>query len=165
MNSIIYIMGVSGSGKTTVGRLLGARTGIPFFDGDDFHSIANKEKMQAGIPLTDEDRQGWLQQLHALAEKESTNKGAIIACSALKEKYRQLLSAHVQKPVWVFLTGSFELIEQRLKNRAGHFMPPALLQSQFEVLEIPQDVFTVEVDQEPEAIADKIWELLKKQPL
>lgn len=158
-------MGVSGSGKTTIGRLLSYQTGIPFFDGDDFHPSANKEKMKAGIPLTDEDRLGWLQQLHALAEKESTNKGAIIACSALKEKYRQLLSAHLQKPFWVFLTGSFDLIEQRLTNRAGHFMPPALLQSQFDALEIPQDVFTVDIDQEPEAITDKIWELLKKQPL
>jgi len=164
MNRIIYIMGVSGSGKTTIGRLLSHKTGIPFFDGDDFHTSANKEKMKAGIPLTDEDRLGWLQQLHALAEKESASKGAIIACSALKEKYRQLLSANVHKPVWVFLTGSFELIEQRLKNRAGHFMPPALLQSQFDALEIPQDVFTVEVDQEPEAITDKILEFLKKQP-
>jgi len=96
MNSIIYIMGVSGSGKTTVGRLLSQQTGIPFFDGDDFHSAANKEKMNAGIPLTDEDRQGWLQQLHDLAEKESAGGGAIIACSALKEKYRQLLSAGLQ---------------------------------------------------------------------
>lgn len=165
MNSIIYIMGVSGSGKTTIGRLLSNKTGIPFFDGDDFHSLANKEKMKAGIPLTDEDRRGWLQDLNALAEKESTNKGAIIACSALKEKYRQLLSAHLHKPVWVFLNGSFDLIEQRLTNRAGHFMPAALLQSQFDALEIPQDVFTVEVDLEPEVITDKIWELLKKQPL
>lgn len=158
-------MGVSGSGKTTIGRLLSNKTGIPFFDGDDFHSLANKEKMKAGIPLTDEDRRGWLQDLNALAEKESTNKGAIIACSALKEKYRQLLSAHLHKPVWVFLTGSFDLIEQRLTNRAGHFMPAALLQSQFDALEIPQDVFTVKVDLEPEVITDKIWELLKKQPL
>jgi carbohydrate kinase (thermoresistant glucokinase family) len=158
-------MGVSGSGKTTIGRLLSHQTGIPFFDGDDFHAAANKEKMKAGIPLTDEDRMGWLQQLHALAKKQSTGKGAIIACSALKEKYRQLLSAHVHKPVWVFLTGSFELIEQRLKNRASHFMPAVLLQSQFDALEIPQDVFTVEVNQEPEAITDRILELLKKQPM
>lgn len=158
-------MGVSGSGKTTIGRLLSHKTGVPFFDGDDFHAAANKEKMKAGIPLTDEDRLGWLQQLHALAEKESINKGAIIACSALKEKYRQLLSAHVHKPIWVFLTGSFELIQQRLKNRAGHFMPTALLQSQFDTLEIPHDVFTVEIDQEPEAITGKILQHLKKQPL
>jgi len=164
MNRIIYIMGVSGSGKTTIGRLLSYKTGIPFFDGDDFHAAANKEKMKLGIPLTDEDRMGWLQQLHALAEQESAGKGAIIACSALKEKYRQLLSAHLHKPVWVFLTGSFELIQQRLKNRAGHFMPAALLQSQFDALEIPKDVFTVQVNQGPEVITDRIWEYLKKQP-
>jgi len=157
-------MGVSGSGKTTIGRLLSYKTGIPFFDGDDFHAAANKEKMKLGIPLTDEDRMGWLQQLHALAEKESAGKGAIIACSALKEKYRQLLSSHLHKPVWVFLTGSFELIQQRLKNRAGHFMPAALLQSQFDALEIPKDVFTVQVNQGPEVITDRIWEYLKKQP-
>lgn len=165
MSSIIYIMGVSGSGKTTVGRLLSERTGIPFFDGDDFHPLFNKEKMKAGIPLTDEDRQDWLLQLHALAEEESKNKGAIIACSALKEKYRQLLSANLHKPFWVFLTGSFELIQERLTNRTGHFMPPALLQSQFDALEIPQDVFTADVKQEPELIAAGISEFLKQHPL
>lgn len=165
MNSIIFIMGVSGSGKTTVGRLLSEKTGIPFFDGDDFHPTANKQKMKAGIPLTDEDRQGWLEALHTLAEKESNNKGAIIACSALKEKYRQQLSADLHQPFWVFLTGSFELIEQRLKNRTSHFMPPALLQSQFDALEIPQDVFMADVEQKPGLIVNKIVEVLKKQPL
>ena len=113
-------MGVSGSGKTTIGKLLSQKTGIPFFDGDDFHSAANKEKMKAGNPLTDADRLGWLQVLNRQAKEESVKGGAIIACSALKEKYRKLLSENLENPAWVFLNGSFELISLRMKNRTGH---------------------------------------------
>src|SRR5690349_10129139 len=89
---IIYIMGVSGSGKTTVGKKLSAKTGRPFFDGDDLHSTSNREKMQAGHPLTDEDRKAWLHRINGLAKDELKMEGAIIACSALKEKYREVLS-------------------------------------------------------------------------
>lgn len=165
MNNIIYIMGVSGSGKTTVGRLLSQKTGIPFFDGDDFHAAASKEKMKAGIPLTDEDRVDWLLQLNALAQKESNKNGAIIACSALKEKYRQRLTTNLRKPVWVFLNGSLTLIAERLTSRSGHFMPASLLQSQFDALEIPQHAFTVDIEANPELIAEQIETFLKKQPL
>ena len=163
MNRIIYIMGVSGSGKTTIGKLLSEKTGIPFFDGDDFHSAANKEKMKAGNPLTDADRQGWLQSLNKLAIEESVKQGAIIACSALKEKYRKLLSENLDNPAWVFLKGSFELISQRMKNRTGHFMPPVLLQSQFDTLEAPQPAITVQIDNNPEEITDHIIQLLKEK--
>lgn len=163
MNRIIYIMGVSGSGKTTIGRLLSEKTGIPFFDGDDFHSAENKEKMKAGSPLTDADRYGWLQSLNKLATAESVKGGAIIACSALKEKYRKLLSENLDNPVWVFLKGSFELISHRMQNRTGHFMPPVLLQSQFDTLEAPQSGIVVQVDKEPEEITDNIIQLLKEK--
>src|SRR5262245_57577181 len=103
MNRIIYIMGVSGSGKTTVGKLLSQKTNIPFFDADDFHSEANRLKMKNGIPLNDEDRKEWLQQLNTLARRQAGDKGAIIACSALKEKYRAILSEDINQPLWVFL--------------------------------------------------------------
>ena len=163
MNRIIYIMGVSGSGKTTIGRLLSEKTGIPFFDGDDFHSAENKEKMKGGSPLTDADRQGWLQSLNKLAKQESVKQGAIIACSALKEKYRKLLSENLDNPAWVFLKGSFELISHRMKNRTGHFMPPELLQSQFDTLEDPQPAIAVKIDSDPEKITDNIIQLLKEK--
>ena len=156
-------MGVSGSGKTTIGRLLSEKTGIPFFDGDDFHSAANKEKMKAGNPLTDADRQGWLQSLNKLAIEESVKRGAIIACSALKEKYRKLLSENLDNPAWVFLKGSFEIISHRMKNRTGHFMPPELLQSQFDTLEVPHSAIIVQIDNKPEAITDNIIQLLKEK--
>jgi gluconokinase len=156
-------MGVSGSGKTTIGRILSQKMGIPFFDGDDFHSAENKEKMKAGIPLTDADRQGWLQLLNKLAAAESVKGGAIIACSALKEKYRKLLSENLDNLAWVFLKGSYELISQRMKYRTGHFMPPVLLQSQFDTLEAPQGAITVEIDKDPEEITDDIIRLLKEK--
>src|SRR5689334_13081905 len=112
---IIYVMGVSGSGKTTVGEKLSEKINIPFFDGDDFHTEANKEKMRTGHPLTDEDRAGWLTRLNELAKEQLEKKGAIIGCSALKQKYRKVLSLHITShTLWVFLKGSFELIKKRM---------------------------------------------------
>src|SRR5688572_29482689 len=135
---VIFIMGVSGSGKTTIGLQLSEVTGIPFFDADDFHPAANKEKMKSGHPLTDEDRKDWLERINELAREQSMSSGAIIACSALKEKYRETLADGINVPVhWVFLQGSFELVQERLKARKDHFMPASLLQSQFETLEPP----------------------------
>ena len=105
MQSIIFIMGVSGSGKTTVGKLLHEQTGFPFFDADDFHPAANIEKMKAGVPLTDDDRAGWLRTLNALA-KVHVAAGAIIACSALKLKYREQLAQGLQQVQWIYLKGT-----------------------------------------------------------
>jgi carbohydrate kinase (thermoresistant glucokinase family) len=154
---VIYIMGVSGSGKTTIGKKLSAKTGIPFFDGDDFHSARNVEKMRIGQPLHDSDRAEWLTRINEIAKKQMANKGAIIACSALKEKYRKVLTFGIRVPVfWVFLRGSFELIDRRMKLRTDHFMPVALLTSQFEALEIPNDAITVDIQDMPDKIVEMI---------
>lgn len=120
MQTILFIMGVSGSGKTTVGKLLSKQTGIPFFDADDFHSTANVEKMKAGVPLTDEDRASWLQSLNQLA-KENQTTGAVIACSALKETYRQQLADGLHHVQWVYLKGSYALIHERMLQRPHHY--------------------------------------------
>lgn len=159
---VIYIMGVSGSGKTTVGKKLSAKTGIPFFDGDDFHNSSNREKMAAGHPLNDEDRQEWLHRINDLAKDQLKNKGAIIACSALKEKYRTILEEGIIAPViWIFLQGSYELIHKRMEARTGHFMPPALLASQFETLEVPSEALIVDISAGPDQIVESLVKKLQ----
>ena len=148
-------MGVSGSGKSTIGRMLAERLKYPFFDGDDYHPESNIKKMHAGIPLTDQDRSGWLRILNKIAS-DNIKDGAVIVCSALKESYRNILTSAIEEQsVFVFLDGSFELIMKRLSSRSGHFMPPELLKSQFEALEAPDDAVKVSIDQSPEeAVAE-----------
>jgi carbohydrate kinase (thermoresistant glucokinase family) len=154
---IIYIMGVSGAGKTLIGKILSERTGIPFFDADDFHPEANKIKMSSGKPLDDNDRNGWLLRLHELTLEEARKKGAIIACSALKEKYRRTLDTGIPAPVdWVWLNGNYELILQRLQERKGHFMPESLLRSQFETMEPPGNALVIDIGKSPENIVSEI---------
>lgn len=165
MHPVIYIMGVSGCGKTTISQLLSVKTGIPFFDADDFHSIANKEKMRQGNPLTDADRSDWLQQLNQLALKHASLNGAIIACSALKEKYREALFAGITKIIWIFLQGTPELIFERLKKRTQHFMPPSLLQSQFDALEIPVNAITIDIEMDTDSIVATILQQLQAKQL
>ena len=160
MNRIIYIIGVSGTGKTTTGKLLSQKTGIPFFDADDYHSAANKEKMKAGHPLNDDDRKEWLQEINKLALEQTKLQGAIIACSALKEKYRVVLSEGIPVPVWIFLHGSYEQVYERMKKREGHYMPVNLLSSQFETLEIPAHAFSVDIKNDPETIVEMIYQYL-----
>ena len=160
MPPVIYIMGVSGSGKTTIGQMLAAQTALPFFDADDFHPAANKEKMKSGIALTDDDRIPWLQNLHQVATDQNKIKGAIIACSALKEKYRSILTNGIAQPAFIFLQGTYESILNRVEKRSGHFMPPQLLQSQFDSLEIPFHAFTVDIEQEPGKITQLILQYL-----
>ena len=157
-------MGVSGSGKTTIGELLAKKLAIPFYDGDDFHPEENVKKMAAGHPLNDEDRKSWLLRLNALSQENSEN-GAVIVCSALKQSYRNILQKGVEdKAVFLFLSGSFETILDRMQKRKGHFMPPDLLKSQFETLEIPNDSRSVSIDQTPENILAEIVQKLKNQP-
>lgn len=143
-------MGVSGCGKSTIGKLLASELELPFFDGDDYHPQENKKKMKSGKALNDNDRKGWLERLNSLA-LEHRKKGAVIACSALKEKYRTILSDKLDEEVsFVYLKGSFDEIYSRLQNRKGHFMPASLLQSQFDTLEVPKNAFNIPVALKPE---------------
>ncbi len=159
---VIYIMGVAGSGKSTIGIKLSEATAIPFFDADDFHPPANKEKMKAGKPLDDDDRKGWLSTINELAKENSQKSGAIIACSSLKEKYRIQLSEGIKSPVyWILLQGSFSLIQERMKGRKDHFMPAGLLQSQFDTLETPGHAIVMDINNSPEQIVADILRQLK----
>jgi gluconokinase len=132
------IMGVSGCGKSTVGVALAAALGCPFYDGDDFHPAENVARMAAGIPLRDADRIPWLDRLNGLVrEHEERGETAVIACSALKKSYRERLRAGTRTLQFIFLDGDPDLIRHRLENRPGHFMQPALLKSQLDILERP----------------------------
>ena len=143
---VIVIMGVTGSGKTTVGERLAADLGWEFLDADDFHPAANKAKMHAGIPLTDDDRWPWLGAVHdALARALAERRGAVLACSALKSSYRDALSNGLSSVRFVLLDGDRALLQARLANRPGHFMNPALLDSQIETLERPADALVVDI--------------------
>lgn len=157
---LFFVMGVSGCGKSTIGKLLAETLHYPFFDGDDYHAEANVEKMAAGHPLTDEDRMGWLATLNQLAKKHRKT-GAVITCSALKESYRALLAQQLSEQVYfVYLSGSFELIMGRLQQRKGHFMPPTLLKSQFEALEPPLGAIKVSIDNPPEKVVSEIMAMV-----
>jgi gluconokinase len=154
---VILIMGVSGSGKTTIGLVLAPELQWEFKDADDFHPAANVEKMRQGIPLNDDDRRLWLLALRQVIDQAlQTNVNLILACSALKAAYRQVLGEHLDQVKVVYLKGSFELIEQRLKQRVGHYMKANLLRSQFDDLEEPDDAITVEIDQSTSAIVQQI---------
>ncbi|MGM3307009.1 gluconokinase [Anabaena sp. WFMT] len=156
---IVIVMGVAGSGKTTIGQALAAAMGWEFSDADWFHSAAAKEKMSRGEPLTDADRIPWLQTMgDAIAQWLQADKNAILACSALKVSYRQILCDNDPRVKLVYLQGSYELIEQRLGDRIGHFMKADLLQSQFATLEEPTaaEAIYVDVSQNLEAIVQEI---------
>lgn len=134
---VIVVMGVASVGKTSLAIELSKKLRLSFFDADDFHPEANKLKMASGHPLNDQDRSGWLQKLHELLSTHQS-QGAVLACSALKESYRQILMGQIgHKISWIFLHGSFDLLTKRIKNRKEHFMPESLLQSQFDTLEVP----------------------------
>jgi gluconokinase len=153
---VILLMGVSGSGKTTVGRLLASQFGWEFADGDDYHPAANVEKMRNGIPLTDADRAPWLGTLRALiASWIAAGKNAVLACSALKQAYRQSLRIGPEVQV-VYLRGTPPLLKQRLRARLGHFMTERMLESQLGALEEPDDAVVVDVDRSPAEIGAEI---------
>lgn len=132
---IVIVMGVSGAGKTTLGQALAARHGFAFHDADDFHPPANVEKMRAGIPLTDADRGPWLDRLAGLLA--AADAPLVLACSALKQRYRAVLAAAAPGALFVHLTASPELVRQRVAARPGHYMPASLIESQFAALELP----------------------------
>lgn len=143
----VLLMGVSGSGKSTVGALLAARLGSTFLDADDFHPAGNVAKMAAGNPLTDEDRVPWLEAIAArLAEMRFEGRTFVLACSALKEVYRSFLCQTAPGLEVVLLKGTPELIRERLSSRKGHFMSTALLDSQFEALETPADAIQIGIE-------------------
>ncbi len=158
---IVIIIGVSGAGKTTVGRLLAAELGWEFFEGDDYHPEANIAKMAAGVPLSDADRQPWLDRLEQLIRRLlREGRCGVLACSGLKARYRAQLQVDPDLVSMVFLSGSFEQINARLQQRPGHFMPAQLLHSQFDSLQTPEHVITVSIDQSPEAIVTSIKQQL-----
>ncbi len=154
-------MGVSGCGKSTIGKRLAKELDLPFFDGDDYHPIENVQKMAAGKPLNDQDRKGWLEILNDLAYRQK-DTGAVIACSALKKAYRKLLVDRLkEKAIFIYLEGSFEQITNRLMARKNHFMPAHLLKSQFETLETPSNALTISITKSPEQMVLQITNELK----
>jgi len=160
---ILVLMGVTGSGKTTIGKLLAAETGWRFADADDFHSDANKAKMHAGIPLTDEDRKPWLDTLHhlLLGWYEAGISG-ILGCSALKQSYRDELTPQIPSVNirFILLDVSRQELEERLKERKNHYMSPQLLQSQLDTLEVTPDLMRICAEGPPEKIVQEILDEL-----
>jgi len=157
----IVVTGVSGAGKSTVGRLIAARLDCPFRDADSFHPKANIEKMSRGEALTDEDRWPWLQAIAKwIGEQRAAGTTGVVTCSALKRAYRDVVTDRQRADVrLVYLKGEFDLIAARLKARKDHFMPPALLKSQFDALEEPgadERAITVAIDAPPEEIAGRV---------
>jgi gluconokinase len=157
----IVVMGVTGSGKSTVAALLAARVGLAFIEGDDLHPIANKQKMATGVPLEDADRAPWLD---AIATTLS-GAPAVVACSALKRRYRDRLRRAAPDVKFIYLAGTRSLLEQRLSARSHEFMPPRLLDSQLAILEPPgsdENAFTIDIHLTPVAIVDAAAQWLTK---
>ena len=153
----ILLMGVSGSGKTTVGLELATRLGWGYADADDYHPPENVAKMRSGRPLDDEDRGPWLARLaELLRARLAADEPLVLACSALKARYRERLGSHDPRIALVYLRGTPELIGERLRGRRGHYFDAALLQSQLAALEPPEEALVVDVDDPPEALAERI---------
>lgn len=165
----IVVMGVCGSGKSTVGRGLAAALAVPYVEGDELHPADNVQRMASGIALTDADRRHWLQQVaQALADARARSAGVVVACSALKRSYRDQLRVAAPDVRFIHLAGGRELIEQRLAARQGHYMPASLLQSQLDTLEPPGDdegALTLTIDRNPEAlVAEALQRLTGRSP-
>ena len=160
---IAVIMGVTGTGKSTIAKEMVARTGWTFAEGDDYHSPANVAKMKAGVPLSDTDRAPWLAALHdVLLGWQARGQSGVMTCSALKESYRVTLSEGMDKAAlrFVLLEVPKEVLVERLQHRSGHFMNPALLDSQLATLEVPSDAIRVDANQTPSATVDAIMKQL-----
>jgi gluconokinase len=160
---IVILMGVTASGKSTIAAELVRLTGWEFAEGDNYHSAANKEKMHAGLPLTDEDRAPWLASLHdVIANWVHNRQNGILTCSALKQKYRDVLTAGIPEGLYrfVLLEAPLAVLEERITHRTGHFMNPDLLQSQLDTLELPKDALRINATGPPAAIAQNILDQL-----
>jgi gluconokinase len=154
---IVVLMGVAGAGKTAVGGRLAARLGWPFLDGDVLHPAANIRKMASGVALSDADRLPWLAGVHrAMAEHAAAGRSVVVACSALKQGYREVLRSGLADTQFVYLRCSPAVLEGRLRRRRGHFFDPALLGSQLEVLEEPADALVINADQPLEVVVDEV---------
>ena len=160
---VVILMGVSGCGKTEVGKILAEMIGGSFIEGDEFHPPANIQKMSQSIALDDSDRKVWLETLRVLIDKQLELSGySVLACSALKAIYRNLIGCNDPRVKLVYLKGSQPLIKERLVNRKGHYMKQSLLDSQFDTLEEPQNALVVAITATPESIASLIVRELKK---
>lgn len=155
-------MGVTGCGKTTIGKLLAERLGWTFLDADDYHPAANREKMRAAIPLTDADREPWLRTLaRVIDEKTAAGERVVLGCSALKERYRVMLRGdHPERWLIAHLVGSFDLLSQRLGARTHAYMNPALLQSQFDALEPPPEAVELQIGEPPAVLVEQLAQLV-----
>lgn len=151
---VLIIIGVTGAGKTTVGKLLAKKLGWKFHDADDYHPKENIEKMERGVSLTDEDRRPWLERLRRLIEEQTGP--AVLACSALKRSYRDYLRSGNKDIRFIYLKGNKELIRKRLKERKGHFAGADILQGQFDALEEPEDAIIVDISADADSITDDI---------
>ncbi len=164
MSTAVILMGVSGCGKTTIGKALSEELNWPFYDGDDFHTSANIEKMSRGIPLDDVDRKPWLEELYQLIlEHISSGRSLIVASSALKRSYRQILRGDLEDVLFVYLEGNYDLIASRIQNRDEHFMKTELLRTQFDTLEEPEDAVVVSIEKTIPQIVDSISNYLKSE--
>jgi gluconokinase len=159
---IVVVMGVSGSGKTTIGRALAQEVRWPYRDADDYHPPANVAKMAAGTPLDDTDRRPWLDKLNAVLHQDGS---VVLGCSALKEAYRQRLTAGLKEFRIVYLHGSFELLSKRAAERQHRFMPASLLKSQFETLEPPRGAIEIDVAQPVATCVQQILAALPQQAI
>lgn len=164
MNKVLFVIGVSGCGKSTIGKLLAEQLQIPFFDADDYHSNENIAKMASGKPLNDEDRKDWLAVLNQLAKDQLKQNNCVIACSALKEIYRNILQNDIEKNTkWIYLAGDFKEIKARIEQRENHYMASNLLQSQFNILEEPKSAIKVDINFTPKEIVAFIKNELLEQ--
>jgi gluconokinase len=160
---ICILMGVSGSGKSTIAQLLSQKLGWKFYDADNFHSEANIQKMSQGIPLNDGDRLPWLQAIRRQIEELLADRAnGVFACSALKQSYREVLQQSDRDLVFIYLEGTKEQLLERIRGRTGHFMKAEMLESQLETLEVPQDAFKISISLNSPEIVDRIVQYLQK---
>jgi len=160
---IIVVMGVCSSGKTLIGSLLAQRLSVTFYDADNFHPQSNVDKMSKGIPLDDNDRLPWLEGIARKMPQWSKRGGTVLACSALKNSYRDILKTGASNIKFVYLKGTKQVILERLRNRKGHFFPESLVDSQFETLEEPKDAIVIDITRKPDLIVEQIIENINKE--